>query len=72
MNGLMMSILRYEDLYRTNPRRARIVCDGEWGVAEGLVYTNFEVKEFDWFEKYKATQLKVHGIDYGFTNDILH
>ena len=44
MNGLMKSILRYEDLYRTNPRRARIVCDGEWGVAEGLVFDNFEVK----------------------------
>jgi phage terminase large subunit len=60
---------RYEDLYRTNPRRARIVCDGDWGVAEGLVYDNFEVVEFDWFAKYKETQLIVHGIDYGFTND---
>lgn len=35
---------RYEDLYRTNPRRARIVCDGEWGVAEGLVFDNFHVQ----------------------------
>lgn len=60
---------RYEDLYRTNPRRARIVCDGDWGVAEGLVYNNFEVVEFDWFVKYKETQLKVHAIDFGFTND---
>ncbi|EGQ1677232.1 PBSX family phage terminase large subunit [Staphylococcus pseudintermedius] len=60
---------RYEDLYRTNPRRARIVCDGEWGVAEGLVYDNFVVEDFDWFQIYKKTQFKVHGIDYGFTND---
>ncbi|MGC7620452.1 PBSX family phage terminase large subunit [Staphylococcus epidermidis] len=60
---------RYEDLYRTNPRRARIVCDGDWGVAEGLVYDNFEVVEFDWFAKYKETQLKAHAIDFGFTND---
>ena len=44
----MMSILRYEDLYRTNLDDARIVCDGDWGVAEGLVFENFEVKEFDW------------------------
>lgn len=43
-----VDIARYEDLYRTNPRRARIVCDGDWGVAEGLVFENFEVKEFDW------------------------
>ncbi|EGQ3902564.1 PBSX family phage terminase large subunit [Staphylococcus pseudintermedius] len=60
---------RYEDLYRTNPRRARIVCDGDWGVAEGLVYDNFVVEDFDWFQIYKKTQFKVHGIDYGFTND---
>lgn len=60
---------RYEDLYRTNPRRARIVCDGEWGIAEGLVYDNFVVEDFDWFQIYKKTQFKVHGIDYGFTND---
>ncbi|EPQ9589084.1 TPA: PBSX family phage terminase large subunit [Staphylococcus pseudintermedius] len=60
---------RYEDLYRTNPRRAHIVCDGEWGVAEGLVYDNFVVEDFDWFQIYKKTQFKVHGIDYGFTND---
>ncbi|EHD5240959.1 PBSX family phage terminase large subunit [Staphylococcus pseudintermedius] len=60
---------RYEDLYRTNPRRARIVCDGEWGVAEGLVYDNFVVEDFDWLQIYKKTQFKVHGIDYGFTND---
>ncbi|HDA1605211.1 TPA: PBSX family phage terminase large subunit [Staphylococcus aureus] len=64
-----VDIERYEDLYRTNPRRARIVCDGDWGVAEGLVYDNFEVMEFDWLAKFKETQLKVHGVDYGFTND---
>ena len=64
-----VDVERYLDLYRTNPRRARIVCDGDWGVAEGLVYNKFEVIDFDWFKKYKATQLKVHGIDYGFTHD---
>ena len=53
-----VDIARYEDLYRTNPRRARIVCDGEWGVAEGLVFDNFEVKEFDWLPIYKRTQEK--------------
>lgn len=64
-----VDVARYEDLYRTNPRRARIVCDGEWGVAEGLVFDNFEVKEFDWFKLYKKTQTKVHGMDFGFTHD---
>lgn len=60
---------RFEDLYRTNPRRARIVCDGEWGVAEGLVFENFRVKEFDPIEKIKQIQEVAHGMDYGFTND---
>ncbi len=60
---------RYMDLYRTNPRRARIVCDGDWGVAEGLVFDNFEVKDFNPNEKIKQIQETTHGMDYGFTND---
>ncbi|WP_145470418.1 PBSX family phage terminase large subunit [Staphylococcus epidermidis] len=64
-----VDITRYEDLYRTNPRRARIVCDGDWGVAEGLVFENFEVKEFDWVKKLKEKQVVAHGSDFGFTQD---
>lgn len=64
-----VDIARYEDLYRTNPRRARIVCDGDWGVAEGLVFENFEVKEFDWVKKLKEMQVVAHGSDFGFTQD---
>ncbi|MFP7288001.1 PBSX family phage terminase large subunit [Shouchella clausii] len=60
---------RYEDLYRTNPRRARIVCDGEWGVAEGLVFGNYMVMDFDPLEKIREIQETTHGMDYGFTND---
>lgn len=60
---------RYEDLYRTNPRRARIVCDGDWGVAEGLIFDNFQVKDFDPLEKIKKIQQQAHGMDFGFTND---
>lgn len=64
-----VDIARYEDLYRTNPRRARIVCDGDWGVAEGLVFENFEVKEFEWVKKLKEKQVVAHGSDFGFTQD---
>lgn len=64
-----VDIERLEDLYRTNPRRARIVCDGEWGVAEGLVFDNHKVIDFDWYKKFKQVQDKAHGMDYGFTND---
>lgn len=37
-----------EELYERNPAKARIFCDGEWGVdAEGLVITNWRQEAFD-------------------------
>lgn len=61
---------RYLDLYRTNPRRARIVADGEWGVAEGLVFENFKVVDFDHHDaRNHDDMINVHGMDFGFTND---
>lgn len=60
---------RMEDLYRTNPKRARIVCDGDWGVSEGLIFDNFHVIDFDINFKVKELQETTHGQDYGFTND---
>ena len=65
-----VDIQRYMDLYDTNPRRARIVCDGEWGVAEGLIYENVKIRDFDVAElaKDKDNQLAV-GLDFGFIHD---
>ena len=60
---------RYIDLYTTNPARARIVCDGEWGVSEGLVFENFSIKDFNVNQKIKEIQETTHGMDYGFTHD---
>ncbi|WP_077317586.1 PBSX family phage terminase large subunit [Virgibacillus proomii] len=60
---------RMEDLYRTNPKRARIVCDGDWGVSEGLVFENYKVKDFDVIEKVKEIKETTHGMDFGFTHD---
>ena len=65
-----VDIKRYEDLYHTNPRRARIVCDGEWGVAEGLIYENVTVKDFDKDELLRDSANKLCiGLDFGFTHD---
>ena len=37
-----------EELYKRNPAKARIFCDGEWGVdVEGLVITNWKAQVFD-------------------------
>lgn len=60
---------RYEDLYVTNPRRARIVCDGEWGVAEGLVFENTKVEEFDIQKTIQLVKETTAGMDFGFTQD---
>lgn len=36
------------EMYTRNPSKARVFCDGEWGVdAEGLVITNWRSEEFD-------------------------
>lgn len=60
---------RYTSLYKTNPRRARIVCDGDWGIAEGLVFENFEVLEFNYEEVINKTQNTGYGLDFGYTHD---
>lgn len=60
---------RMEDLYKTNPRRAKIVCDGEWGIADGLVYDNFEVAEFDEKELIKKGYKSITGLDFGYKAD---
>lgn len=59
-----------EDLYRTNPRRAKIVCDGDWGVSEGLVFDGcYQVKDFNIKDTIARIKETTHGIDYGFTHD---
>lgn len=41
-------IAELEELYTRNPQKARIFCDGEWGIdAEGLVLQNWRTDSFD-------------------------
>ena len=61
-------IEQLEELYTRNPQKARVFCDGEWGVdADGLVFQNWKVKEFDNADI--QGQLAI-GLDFGFINDI--
>lgn len=61
-------IAALEDLYRTNPNKARIFCDGQWGAdVEGLVYKNHKIMSFDINELLRDKNITVRcGLDIGF------
>ena len=58
-------VAELEELYKRNPAKARIFCDGEWGAdAEGLVITNWRAQEFD------AMKLASEGLEHRVGMDI--
>ena len=60
----------FEDMKKNNPRRYQVAGLGNWGIVEGLVYENWEEKEFDYIEISKKNGVKsVFGLDFGYTND---
>lgn len=62
-------IQQLEELYVRNPAKARVFCDGEWGVdAEGLVLTNWLVEEFDSMELAANGLEHRAGIDLGWVD----
>ena len=60
----------FEKMKINNPRRYNIEGLGNWGIAEGLVYSNFEELDFDIEEIKKRRNIKsAFGLDFGYTND---
>lgn len=60
----------FEQMKKNNPRRYKIEGLGEWGIAEGLVYDNFYIQEFNIEEISKRPGIEsIFGIDFGYTND---
>lgn len=61
----------FADMKERFPRRFEVEGLGNWGIAEGLVYENWEEKEFDYREILKERpQCKaLFGLDFGYTND---
>ena len=54
------------ELYVRNPAKARVFCDGEWGVdAEGLVITNWRTEDFDPMELASSGLEHRAGMDMG-------
>lgn len=64
----------FEQMKATNYRKYAVAGLGEWGIAEGLVYENWEVLDFEvnklGAEEEKEWQYKhFFGLDYGYSND---
>ncbi|WP_394700988.1 PBSX family phage terminase large subunit [uncultured Ilyobacter sp.] len=60
----------FENMKKNNPRRYQVAGLGEWGIVDGLVYENWEEKEFDTDEISARKGIKsAFGLDFGYTND---
>ena len=60
----------FEDMKERNYRRWLIESEGEWGIAEGQIFTNYEEREFNYMEISKRKNAKaVFGLDWGYSND---
>ena len=64
----------FERMRLTNYRKYEVAGLGNWGIAEGLVYENWEVKAFDKdalgvSDKTDWQYRHFFGLDYGYTND---
>ncbi|MEA4805095.1 PBSX family phage terminase large subunit [Acetobacterium wieringae] len=60
----------FEEMKEKNKRRYSIEGMGDWGIAEGLVYDNFQELEFDTSEISKRPGIEsLFGLDFGYTND---
>ena len=63
----------FETMKKNNPRRFQVAGLGDWGIVEGLVYENWEEKEFNHqseeFKKLHPNIKSAFGLDFGYTND---
>lgn len=60
----------FEDMRINRPKRYRVAGLGDWGIIDGLVYENWEEKEFD--VQAVSSQpgfSSAFGLDFGYTND---
>lgn len=57
----------FERMKENNPRRYQVAGLGNWGIIDGLIYENFEERQFtlEDVKDYKT----VAGLDFGYTND---
>lgn len=60
----------FETMKNNNPRRYKVAGLGDWGIVDGLVYENWEEKEFNIDTIIEQRNIKsAFGMDFGYTND---
>lgn len=60
----------FETMKKNNPRRYAVAGLGNWGIVDGLVYENWEEKDFNLEDIKKIKGIKsAFGLDFGYTND---
>lgn len=58
----------FETMKENNPRRYSVAGLGNWGIVDGLVFENWEEREFD-VDEVKQSCDTAFGLDFGYTND---
>jgi phage terminase large subunit len=60
----------FEWMKQNKPKRYRVEGLGDWGVSEGLIFDDWQEKDFDWHEITKRKNgISCFGLDFGYTND---
>lgn len=58
-----------EDMKKTNPKKYRVLGDGHWGIAEGLIYDNWRVEDIDLSKVPNKNDLIISSaIDFGYNH----
>lgn len=59
----------FENMKKNNPRRYKVAGLGDWGIVDGLVYENWEEREFNIDTLIEQNIKSAFGMDFGYTND---
>ena len=60
-------LMMFEETRKRNPKRAKVVCDGDWGIAEGLIFDNWRVEDLT--DKIQHFDNRYFGLDFGYSAD---
>lgn len=63
-------IEKFERMRKRNPRLYEVAGLGHWGAPEGMIYEDWEEREFDWHEVAKLPGIQsAFGLDFGYAAD---